>query len=337
MSKWSSLKFKVAQELGDCMDCTYLFFNSNDLSKKFEILNHADHDGISGLTNLLPKNGYQIQKQPILKDSHNPPSTLSRFKSLIKFLKLTKPVPFQWKKQKLDLYGPSLGFSFSYFSKELTELIHAYCQEFKISSTVFLMANLDKVITQELLVTGSVRKWFSPINMRGGVIKGEAMGNYSSSIIINADENFTYKDWQKAFVSFLRNRIHWGGWLYTNMAMLVGEAGTRFMARRLKDVGVGVFSNMGVWPYEGIVETNKNVSKMIIVPSAPASLVLPVAAASSIWNGHLALTLRIHPSLQLKQEDCERLHNLWIQKLLSEIKSEEKVLCEFISREKEYH
>ena len=105
------------------------------------------------------------------------------------------------------------------------------------------------------------------------------------------------------------------------MARFIGFKGTLKVARNIKEVGTGVFSNLGKWPNEGISfnSTSKKYKWRAVL--APSTQILPVAATSWQWGEHMALTLQLHPSLNIENDSCKDLLTQWSQNLLVPIET----------------
>ena len=108
------------------------------------------------------------------------------------------------------------------------------------------LATLDQATSELVLEPGSERKWVSPINMRTSHPSQNGYGNVAS-MMMNFRGQITDVEVTEMMKVYLKERLHWGSWLYTNMAKWIGLKGTRYIAGKIKDVGTGVFSNMGNW------------------------------------------------------------------------------------------
>lgn len=312
----SSIKFVVAEELGEWMGIIIPIFFPQTQKFKFKFLHHKDHDGISMMTQLFEDEGINLKTFPTLKVAKQP-ARRHRLQLLKKYIDLTKKVDLRWKK-KIDLTGRPDCFAHIFLDKHTTKEIYELAKQKHSSLTSFLLFHLDKIISSELLEKGSQRKWVMPLNMRLDP-KQKLMGNHSASIIVNLDKNESEESVHKKMSTFLKDQIQWGSQMYSNMAKYIGKRGTKFVAKKIKDVGTGVFSNLGVWPQgidASLPEYLQNQAWSVV---APASQVLPVAAAMIDWCGQISLTLQFHPSLKLSNEQVEELARKWIQSSLHEL------------------
>jgi hypothetical protein len=318
----SAVKFDVAEALGEWMNCLYLK-GTKDGFQEYDFIHHRDADGVSAITLLMEKEGHKVLSQPGLRID-NRPSLSKRLKALKKYISLTKKVPIRWKNERIDRTGIPKTYAMIVLSKEETKAIHEKAKELNISSNSLLLWALDKAVFKELLESDSARKWVAPLNMRPSENKDQLIrGNYSASIITNLFDrpedspNFIHQ----SIKNYLKDNIHWGSFIYSNMARFIGFKGTLKVARNIKEVGTGVFSNLGIWPNEGI-QINKNAKsydwRAVL---APTTQILPVAATSWQWGENMSLTLQLHPSLNVPEETCQRLLQNWSKNLLIPIET----------------
>lgn len=299
---WSGLKFVIAEELGECMDCYFIRHRPGDDKKEIYVMNHQHHDGVGGFTKLLERHfSYRYEQMPEMR-SFQMPKWWEKLSFLWRFLKLTQRVDIRWKKQRLDTTGKAEGFVVGFFNQSEVALIEKQIQNNggNLNSTLFWA--IDKVVTETLLLEGSERKWISPINMRGSFTTGNPYGNNAASIVLNLSGPSSPQELHQKIRQYFKDRLYIGSWLYTNMAKFIGLWGTRKMAKKIKDLGVGVYSNMGPWPpatYESSLELSQLDNW---VPTAPSSQILPVGAVLMQWQGQLSFSLQIHPSLQISLE-----------------------------------
>lgn|GEM_PF-2140518 len=310
----SSIKFEVAEALGEWMNCLYLRRDdSGVLTPKF--IHHSHADGTSGITQILEGEGHQVHYQTGLKYD-NSPSFFQRILLLKEFLKLTKGVKHLWRYQRVDCTGIAPNFSLIFFSKEDTLNLESLALESKVSLNSILLSALDNSVSTHLLKSGSERKWISPLNMRPTKDQEKISGNYSASIILNLPSGPSQpKDIHSKIKTYLKKGLHWGSFLYSNMAALIGKKGTLKVAKSIKEVGTGVFSNLGAWPHEGIELNAKGINPKHRAVLAPATQILPIAATAWNWQGRLSLTLQVHPSLGVPPEMTAAIVYSWTKEL----------------------
>lgn len=312
---YSGIKFEVAEALGEWMNTLYLKQKENG-PIEFEFLHHKDHDGMSAITTILQREGHQVFEQPKLKVTKKP-SLFKRLKALKRYINLTKKIDIRWKTPREDITGVSPNFSRVTFSKEDSELIGKRAKEFGVTENSYLIYCLDKVATRLLLNEGSERKWICPLNMRQPDGPKIVMGNFSASILLNLEAGETTpKMIHEKIKSYLKSDTHWGSFLYSNMAKFIGFKGTLKVARNIKEVGFGVFSNLGHWPNEDIIDSSiKNSPYIWRAVPAQVTQILPVAATCWGWMGRLSLCLQVHPSVSRDPSLSRILMQNWIEEL----------------------
>ncbi|MCF8059568.1 MAG: hypothetical protein K9K67_09745 [Bacteriovoracaceae bacterium] len=314
---YSAVKFDVAEALGEWMNCLYIK-GDNDGHVHYDFIHHRDADGVSGITRILQEEGHQVIQQPGLKRG-TPPSFFNKLKALKKYIALTKKVPIIWRYPRIDRTGVPKNYSMIILSTEETQGLHHLAKKEGVSLNSYLLWALDKTILENLLTKDSDRKWVAPLNMRPIDSKNLIMGNYSASIISNVSATPTPKWFHQQISHYLKEGIHWGSQLYSNMARYIGFRGTLKVAKGIKEVGTGVFSNLGAWPNSGIVlnqEKDNIIWRSVLVPTTQ---ILPVGATAWQWKEHLSLSLQLHPSIDGPTENCELILNEWIKNLGSEI------------------
>lgn len=322
----SAVKFDVAEALGEWMNCLYLK-GTEDGEIEYDFIHHRDADGVSAITLLMEKEGHAVTSQPGLRIS-NKPNLGTRLKALKRYISLTKKVPIKWARQRLDRTGIPRTYAMLILNSGETNAIHEKAKELGVSSNSLLLWALDKAVYKSLLTDDSARKWVAPLNMRptneSGASDGLILGNYSASIITNllkAPEDSPALIHQ-SIKDYLKNNIHWGSFIYSNMARFIGFKGTLKVARNIKEVGTGVFSNLGKWPNEGISFNSASKKFKWRAVLAPSTQILPVAATSWQWGEHMALTLQLHPSLNVEEDTCKELLDQWSHNLLVPINTD---------------
>lgn len=296
----SGLKFLVAEEMGECMDAIYADYDFEDAELKFYLINHKYHDGVGGFTRLLvEKEGHQFEHMPVIKKAQKA-SWFKRPALLWRYIQLTKKCDTYWK-NRIETTGQADGAVFAFLTREQTLKLKERALQRKGSLNSLLCWALDQATQDYFLASNSERKWVCPVNMRGAVGKEMDYGNVAASIIMNLKKEESPETIRFYFRDYFKKQIHFGSWTYSNMARFIGLRATRRVAKRVKDVGVGVFSNMASWPQEtyklssGKME-EKNNQAWAVAP--PTSQVLPVSCAALEWKGQQSLALQLHPCLQ---------------------------------------
>lgn len=323
---FAAVKFDVAEALGEWMNCLYLK-GTTDGKELFEFIHHRDADGVSGITEILLKEGHAVTSQPGLKMGKKP-GMIFRLRALKKYINLTKRIPIRWKRKRRDITGIPAKFALAVLSEEETLLLHDRAKMMGVSLNSFLLWGLDKVVHENLLEEDSARKWVAPLNMRPADSDKFIMGNYSSSIVTNIEAASTPspQDIHQTIKDYLKEGIHWGSQIYSNMARFIGFKGTLKVAKNIKEVGTGVFSNVGIWPHEGVELRPDGLQVKWRGVLAPSTQILPVAGTVWQWQKTLSLTLQLHPSIGAPNDQCCDLLNAWLTTLLEEKRSTEAAL-----------
>lgn len=306
---YSAIKFEVAEALGEWMNCLYLK-GIEGKGSEFQFIHHKDADGMSAIKKILRDEGHTLKSLPGLKRSEHP-SPLSKIIALIRYIRLTKKVNQQWLSSRKDMTGVPKGFVLTKIPSGEIENLKKKATHFSLNA--FLINALDSATLDNLLTTDSERKWILPLNMRDADRALEINGNYSGSIVLNLKKRHSSPEVHQMIKSYLMQKIHWGSFLYSNMARFIGFKGTLKVARSIKEVGTGVFSNLGSWPENYVELADQKVSWRAVV--APSTQILPVAATAWQWRETLCFTLQLHPSLNVSEEMAEKVMASWLDYL----------------------
>ncbi len=309
---YSAIKFLVSEALGEWMNCLYLKWNQNG-EMEYDFIHHTDSDGASGITKILESEGSTIPSVSLQKKISEL-NIIKKFFLLKKFIKLTKPVSIIWKKKRRDITGVASSFYTMRFTQEQTLQLDLRSKEQGVSTNSFLLWALDQAVSKNLLDKESQRKWVCPINMR--ISQNQRYGNHSASIIMNAlnpSVDTTPHFFQEQIRHFLKAQLHWGSQLYSNMARFIGFKGTLYIAKKIKEIGTGVFSNMRNFPLPDMDLSEKSQQMTHRIFIAPSTQVLPVAAGALTWNEKLCLSLQIHPSLHQNEDVAQKIAQNWLE------------------------
>lgn len=311
----SGVKFEVAEALGEWMNALFLK-QREDSQLEYDFIHHKDHDGMASVTLILKDEGINLIEQPKLRVPQRP-SLFKKLKALKKYINLTKKIDLKWKVEREDITGIPQTFIRATFSPDQTQSIEERAKELGASENSYLLWAIDEATSEVLLKEGSQRKWISPLNMRQADGPKIVLGNYVASIINNLEAGKTTPaDIHQKIKAYLKDEIHWGSFIYSNMAKYIGFKGTLKVAKNIKEVGTGVFSHLGHWPGSAKIEGNLEDSPYVwrAVP-APSSQILPVASTCWVWKNRMSLCLQIHPSVSRDPMLCQEVMSRWILKL----------------------
>lgn len=294
----SAVKFQVAEALGEWMNVLFLKGLTDDEEYQARFIHHMEADGMSAIKMIAEDEGLKVNSLPGLKSKSEP---LFKIGALLRYIKLTKKVNLSWLYKRKDQTGIPKHFVLARIQGQNLQALYDKAKAMGVSPNSIMITALDQATKSHLLGQDSARKWILPLNMRPQEKAHLINGNYSASIILNYKENhhYTSQETHQMIKSYLKNNIHWGSFLYSNMARFIGFKGTLKVARSIKEVGTGVFSNLGAWPGP-YLEGESDVKWRAVV--APSTQILPVAATAWHWKETLSLTLQLHPSLNLPNE-----------------------------------
>lgn len=322
---YSAVKFVVSEELGEWMNCLYLKRREGE-PWRHQFIHHTQSDGVGGVTAILEQEGHEVSEQPRTREMPSL-SFFQRLTLLKRFVALTKPVKISWKHQRRDIKGIPETFVLALFSAKQTKELHQVAKENQVSLNSWLFYQLDVACQEIILNNSSERKWVSPINIRAQ--KTKLYGNHSASIIVNFLRDHSSitspARLHLEIKKYLKGNLHWGSYHYSNMAKFIGKRGTKVVAKKVKEVGTGVFSNLGTCPSQGVVINSLAVEQYDRrAVLAPSTQVLPIAAAAWQWGESLSLSLQLHPSLNLAPSFTQEVMQRWTQLL----QASEKVCLE---------
>jgi len=304
---WSGMKFVIAEEMGERMDVVYHRYLHKTQENQYFLVNHKYYDGVGGFTHLLEHYfGFRYKKMPEMKAVAEL-SFWQKLQKLWKFIKLTRKIPIKWRTSRTDTTGEALGHVVAFIDQDKMQNLEERFKAQSASLNSVLFWALDKAVQKQLLTSDSARKWICPVNMRGAVKVDDPYGNIAASVVMNFEAEMSPKEIHQNYRDYFRAQIYMGSWLYTNMARFIGLWGTRKIARKLKELGVGVYSNMGPWPCPTYERTKPEVPDENWAGVPPCSQILPVGFGAFQWEGKLSVTLILHPSLGKSLQEAEAL------------------------------
>lgn len=312
MSKkdWAGLKFKLMQEIGECIDIIFIKDKLNSLpseSPKFFLRSHEKSDGLSSFIDLL-KVQYSQKEIVIPKlNVKNKPSFFKRILLAKKHVARQSYTKYKWQKFDKNVKGVSDGIAYMYFNKDESDLIKEFCKCNKINTNSFLLSTLD-VTTLTLLdpnATNDRRKWMVPVNIR---MPGEdATGNYVTTLTIFSNGIQSSKQFYEQIKEQLKSGIVWGGRIVANAPKYLGERGLRFFGKRMKSPFIGVCSNLGAWPVDKI-SIDEDFQWLV---ASPITSFCPVAVVILEWEDRIGITLQLHKSICENSESSKTFMEQW--------------------------
>lgn len=296
---WVGLWYKIAREDRGVNDLfTFLKIDLVD----GRVLEHVDisherMDGLGALTWMLRREGNRIDRVPEGRVSP-PPGFWGKLRLLLNFRKVARDMSVDWVGGDATKSASLREIAHIVLTREETRAIEARAKTERLSMNAVLMATLSNVLAPSLVRGDRPFLWLFPVNMRGPVRRENELANASSAVGIEAHKAVTPREVHAHIKEQLSNNIHWATWWTVNIGRVIGERGMRWLSSRRasNNFWMGTFSNLGAWPPPGLELPASN-PRHAWVASPPGTVNFPIGCACVTWNGQLALTLKIHPSV----------------------------------------
>ena len=265
---------------------------------------HQEHDGPSAFAQIL-RNTSQLEVD--IQTSSNPPSTWVLFVAWLRLIivGLRRRGPMRWRNLnrswRLEAATPArpVAVAWSVFSREESLRIGALAQSRGVTLQAWLLWALKQAIVPELVPGTGAVAWHVPISMHGAFPSEQERGNSNFSLEVMFPPEAGPVDVHKAIRQELRLRRHWvaAKWTFSFAWLL-----TPWVLRKLVRLAAsqpawqGSFSNSGaVWDPEDVPPEMDTEEWFIgLNPVLKSS---PLGACCSQWQGRMALSIQIHPSL----------------------------------------
>ncbi|MBS1985036.1 MAG: hypothetical protein JST16_12775 [Bdellovibrionales bacterium] len=260
-------------------------------------LSHEKMDGVGALTSLLRQSGCRVERATA---GRTPPAPRgwALLKLIWNFSKAVRNMSVNWKHYDATAVADPLDIAWTTLSHRETEIVQARAKAAGASLNAYLLSQLSNVVSKDLVAGAEPFLWLFPVNMRGPVKCHDETANYSSAVGIACHKQMTALEVQANIREQLSKNIHWATWWMLNIGKIVGERGMRWLSKHRADNNfwMGTFSNLGVWPPEG-VHLNRFNADELWIPCPPGTLNFPIGCCVVVWNGRLALTLKMHAAL----------------------------------------
>jgi hypothetical protein len=309
---WVGLWYKIGRELGTNDTMTFMKVNARTREVQWTFQSHEHSDGLGWLVTILRGEGAEIAEVP---QGRNRALRLRDWLRLVpRFLKDLKPQTAPWKQRHLSpRAADKFEIAWEAFTVEETESFKQRAARKGLSINSILLATFDRVIRERYVAGDGPSPWLFPVNMRGIVAGYTETQHQSSAVGVKCWRGITPEEVHENIRGPLRDHIHVATWHTLHIGKLVGERGMRWLAKRRADKNhwMGTFSNMGELPAPGWKIPQLGPDEFWIA-SPPGTPSFPVGICCLTWNGRLAMSLKIHPSL------CERFEE--VQAILAEVK-----------------
>lgn len=222
-----------------------------------------------------------------------------RISGVLGFLSDVLPSKTRWKHlDETSVYSPR-HLAWMVLSRESTQQLIQSARSRKVSLNSLLMFVFNDVIARVLLNDRETRlRWLFPVNMRMNIAEANSTANHTSSIGLS----FARADSIERIDASLKLALNpWRALLTHRLAHLVARLTDRALIWLAKKRGttnfwIGSFSNLGVWNFPAADAEPRWPIALSIAPPA-GSPCFPVGVGVITWQGHLSVSLRLHPAL----------------------------------------
>ncbi|MCP4131235.1 MAG: hypothetical protein GY754_09665 [bacterium] len=309
---YSGYKYIVAEEYGECIDNIIGKFSKTAKTVEWFLRSHIKSDGVGAWTDFFRMEDIRFPKQPEMK-SFKRPNLLRRLRLMFRHIRNMRYREYPWKQMDTTKKGAGAGVSYALFSREESTRLLNFCREQKTTMTSLLLCSLDRVTMDKCLSAAAGKTWLIPLNMRGGVTSGDESGNFTASMGLRLPEEPSMMEIHEKIQKLYKDGVHWGAWIYSNVAKYIGLRGLRFFARYYKSGFIGVYSNIGNWDPD--VSHIPDADNIRYLAAGPVTSICPVTAGSMSWRGELVITLQLHPSLTDQLTDTIDFLTAWISEI----------------------
>ena len=314
---WVAEMFSALRDCGEDISIVYGQTNGSSIKPEpcwFE-LPHDQYDGISGLAELLRKQGARVEKLPEMRDDH---FTFLRglrgfFASLpgVKVRRQQWKIEFDWAR-KVSFLPVSERMAWRLFTQAQTEKIVAAAKAAGVTVNTYLLFHLDAVVSAELTPATAGRRWMLPVNLRGAITRHSPLPPHMSFLAVDLGPEGSLGELQGLIKRLKQRGFHWGMWIMLHLGRLLGVDGIRQDIRKREKQGhgaTGMFSNLGVWDVPGC-------GNWIFCPAI--TRVYPIGAGCITMNCRMAITMQLHDALGRDLQTSYALLEAWSLACLQE-------------------
>jgi hypothetical protein len=308
---WFGLAMKARAELGDASVTRYGRVSAKEQTIEWHEVDHAEADGLGGMARVLRKLGHAI---PELKGDHaEQPARRRRWGYWRDYWRHVRHDPIQWR-VPLQKSGAAMSRrpSWILFSAEQTRRIERAALRAGASVNSYLLAALNQVVAEELIVPGTSWRWMVPVNLRGGLSLPDDTANHVSILSLPAWHGMSAQEVQDGLRDLTRRQHDWAFyWTIRFIAKYFGYRGLLKVTRGMSEKSFicGCLTNLGYWHASHPALPVDVDEGWIIVPLVNRSN--PVAAGTVTWNGRLSIALDIHPDLAVAPSRIAALFEGW--------------------------
>ncbi len=302
--------FRAEKRLGRG-DLFELISHFQDGSHTATVYQHEFYDGMGALLKESQKWSGATIEVPTF-NLKSPKSLSELLKGIKGFKEDLSPSVTHWKNMdKNATYTPKY-FAWRVFSPAETQSLVSAARAQKISLNSLLLWATNTVIAQDLLAENQLDcRWLTPVNMRRSHDERNSHSNHTSSVglrftrdssaaQIDAQYRAALNAWRaKTTHALARGVSALGEDILYNLARRRGE----------KNSWIGSFTNLGVWNFPSVKNTDHWPIALSVAPPAGTPC-FPVGIGLITWQGHLSIGLRLHAGLVGQEDDMpEKLLN----------------------------
>lgn len=305
--KW----FLVFKDRNECCDGIIGVYN-RDGHLQTRLYPHARYDGYSILNEYLAESGHT----GVFQEPTNTPGRLRQLKAFVAYL-VTLPLrpPFRrlrllsrgWPTSPLVVTKDRIAWRI--FSEADTQTIAAGAKQDKVTLNASLIAGLMKHLgplwadNSGSIVTGLT------VSLHKMVGIDKVPRNRFSIIDIRLDESVTAEEVNRRIHQSLRHDRHLASWVSYHLPDYLGDWFYRYFLLTInwfQNRNI-VFTNVGEW-------SAGNGHALFLIP--PVFHYNPVSVGMIIWEGKLAISIQVHPHVDVSNVEIETIMDNWSSELM---------------------
>lgn len=294
--------FAVEKKLGRG-DLFEIICSFADGSVSVERFSHEDHDGLGALVLASQRwTGARIDLPCFnLKTPMTPQAILDGWRGLSEDM---RSVQTRWKSLNVSAkYSPE-NLAWRVFSPTTTNELIAISKNQNISMNTLLLGWVNTSVA-ELLLDAEQNEccWLIPVNMRRNSLDTSVTTNQTASVGLQFSRTDSQQSIEKKYRRALNRWRALASLQLIKLTSLLPERILLDLAKRRgeRNFWIGSFSNLGVWNFPGVTATDRWPIALSIAPPAGTPC-FPVGIGIITWQGHLSISVRIHPGLVSNNE-----------------------------------
>ncbi len=304
---WPAIRFRLQEQAGEPMDIIFRRYRFDGSAVDEELLRHESHDGVGAMTAILEERGWTVPT--MVSQRSRRPGLLRQLLLRRRYRRKIRPWPNRWQTEpdwSVKARWPSSAMAL--FDVERTAAYAEALVGQGASVTSGILSALDRRAAQLLLTSESPRRWMVPVNMRQPGPK--RYGNVVTSIPLLFEKAMAPGEVHRELKAMLGADMHWGAAFTAELLGRLSVERTRCMLASFdpRRTIFGVVTNVGSWPPADATPPatpDDDESTWVIVP--PVGRRGPLASTMITWRGKLAVTLRVHGCLRLRDDDVRAL------------------------------